>query len=220
MFFDLTHDFSLEDAFHIAEHRVHLKSAGTEYTGVKYLYTVPGMASSYLDLPGHIAETDDGRRGDSIPANLFYRMPAKVLRLHRQSGDGAVTADDLLKSANGDFQAPCIIVNALGDLNPRDIDERSVYLTFDALEFLQAHGCRLLVSDIFESQRLDGVFLWLFRHGISTVCEPINLGRLPLDLPVCFSAIFPPLPATQLPCRIFAETEERKSHNVKSSATC
>lgn len=205
MFVDLTHDYSLEPAFRIEENRVHLKSSGTEYTGVKYVYTVPGMTSSYLDLPGHIAETDDGRRGDTLPADAFYQMPAKVLRLHRQSGSGAVTADDLNKVANGDFHAPCIIVNALGDLNPRNIEERSVFLTFDALEYLAEHGCRLLVSDIYESQRLDGVFLWLFQRGICTICEPVNLCRLPLDVPLRFSAIFPSLPATQVPCRIFAE---------------
>ena len=205
MFLDLTHDYSLEAEFRAEPQQVHLKSAGTEYTGVKYLYTIPGMASSYLDLPGHIAETDDGKRGDNIPADAFYRMETTVLRLNRQSGGGAVTADDLCTAANGDFHAPCIVVNALGDLNPRDIEERSVYLTFDALEFLAEHGCRLLVSDIFESQRLDGVFLWLFQRGISTVCEPINLGRLPLDRPVRLSVIFPPLPGTQLPCRVFAE---------------
>ena len=205
MFLDLTHDFSLDPGVLVTPERVHLKSAGTEYTGVKYRYVLPGMASSYLDLPGHIAETDDGRRGDTIPADAFYRLPAKLLRLDRKSGDGAVTANDLRAAANGDFHAPCVIVNALGDLNPRDIEERSVYLAFDALEYLAEHGCTLLVSDIFESQRLDGVFLWLFRRGISTVCEPVNLGKLPTDHPILFSAIFPPLPATQIPCRIFAE---------------
>ncbi len=205
MFLDLTHDYSLEPEFQATPLRVHLKSAGTEYTGIKYCYVIPGMTSSYLDLPGHIAETDDGKRGDNLPADTFYRMETKVLRLNRKSGDGAVTAADLKAAANGDFQAPCIIVNALGDLNPRDIEERSVFLTFDALEFLARHGCQLLVSDIFESQRLDGVFLWLFQHHICTICEPVNLGKLPTDRPLWFSAIFPPLPGTQLPCRIFAE---------------
>ena len=206
MFLDLTHDYyNLEPEFRAQRLPVHLKSSGTEYTGVKYLYTIPGMASTYLDLPGHIEETDDGRRGDNLPADTFYQMEAKVLRLNRQSGGGAVTADDLRNAADGDFHAPCIVVNALGDLNPRDIEERSVYLTFDALEFLAEHGCKLLVSDIYESQQLDGVFLWLFQRGISTVCEPINLGKLPLDRAVRFSVIFPPLPGTQIPCRIFAE---------------
>ena len=205
MFLDLTHDYTLEPEFHTQRLPVHLKSSGTEYTGVKYLYTIPGMSSSYLDLPGHIEETDDGRRGDNLPADAFYQMPAKVLRLHRKSGSGAVTADDLHATANGDFHAPCIIVNALGDLNPRDIEERSVFLTFDALEYLAEHGCKLLVSDIYESQRLDGVFLWLFQRGICTICEPVNLGRLPIDRAVRFSVIFPPLPGTQIPCRIFAE---------------
>ena len=206
MFLDLTHDFSLEPGFRVTPEPVSLKSASTQYTGVKYFFEIPGMASSYLDLPGHIAETDDGARGDTLPADCFYRMEAKLLRLHRKSGDGAVAATDLEMAADGgDFRAECIIVNALGDLNPRDIEERSVFLTFDALEYLASHGCRLLVSDIFESQRLDGVFLWLFQHRISTICEPVNLGRLPLDAPLRLSVIFPPLPATQLPCRLFAE---------------
>ena len=207
MFLDLTHDFSLEPGFVATPVTVSLKSASTQYTGVKYRYEIPGMASSYLDLPGHIAETDDGMRGDNLPADCFYRLETKVLRLNRKSGDGAVTAADLRKAAGNDdnFQAPCIVVNTLAELNPRDIEERSVFLTFAALEFLAAHGCRLLVSDVFESKRLDGVFLWLFQHRISTVCEPVNLGKLPTDKPVRVSAIFLPLPATQLPCRVFAE---------------
>ena len=68
-------------------------------------------------------------------------------------------------------------------------------------------GCRLLVHDTYESERLEGVFLKLFRAGISTVCMPVNLDKLTSQL--IKITVFTPLldGIVQIPCRIAAEIE-------------
>ena len=63
---------------------------------------------------------------------------------------------------------------------------------------------KVLVSDIYESTALEGVFLKLFEAGISTVCEPANLHKLPSGK-VKLTVHFAKIPITQLPCTLVAE---------------
>ena len=71
-----------------------LKSAKTAYTGMVYDLEFNSMDGSYLDLPGHIRETDDGQRSDNLDPAQFYRVPCSVIRLDRTSGSGAVSGAD------------------------------------------------------------------------------------------------------------------------------
>jgi hypothetical protein len=84
---------------------------------------------------------------------------------------------------------------------------REIYLTMESVSWIIDSGCRLLVSDTYESNRLDGVFLKLFSAGISTVCMPVNLDKLTSQ--VIKITIFTPLldGIVQIPCRIAAEIE-------------
>ncbi len=199
---DLTHPFSNAHVF--IEEKA-LKSARTEYTGLIYHFRYGSMASSYIDLPGHIAETDDGREAANEDIADYYRQPATVLRPEYDPETGAVSAAALERAAAGKTLRDILIVHALGERNDSDIPERSVYLDMDAVDWVIARGCRILVSDVWESTRLDGVFLKFFAAGVSTVCNLVNLQSLPED-EVRLNIIFTPLPgATQIPCRIFAE---------------
>ena len=98
-----------------------------------------------------------------------------------------------------------LVLNALGSRTREEVESRSVWLAADAQQWIVSQGIHLLVSDIYESQRQEGVFLDFFEAGILTVCEPENLATL--DAPyVCLTA----LPVrfegvTQLPCRLLAE---------------
>jgi len=74
----------------------------------------------------------------------------------------------------------------------------------DAVEWLKATPCKLLVSDIYESTALEGVFLRLFEGGIATVCEPANLYKLPEGI-VKLTVLFSKMPITQIPCALVAE---------------
>ena len=137
------------------------------------------MQGTYLDLPGHIVETDDGRRADTIPVSELYRRPATVLHLDRPLVPGPVSADHL-QTALGDRRChDMLIIHALGDQNTFQVTERSIYLDDSAVDWIINRQCRWLVSDIYESTALHGVFLKLFGAGVATVCEPQNLHLLP-----------------------------------------
>ena len=182
-----------------------LKSAKTTYTGMVYDFESNSMDGSYLDLPGHIRETDDGQRSDNIDPAQFYRVPCSVIRLERTSGSGAVCGAELEQAFGGRVNTPALMINALGKLEPQEIETRSVWLDFSALDWMISCGIRLLVSDIFESKSLDGVFLKLFQAGISTVCEPRGMSRI-RSKQVELTVMFPKFPGlTQIPCRVLVE---------------
>lgn len=200
---DLTREIAAEAAGVNAQD-VPLKSAATRYTGVVYRFAHDSMRGTYIDLPGHIRETDDGRTAADIPPEQLCRVPASVIHLARTNNSGAVTAAELEQAFGGVPSTPALIVNALGQMNSDGIDQRTVYLDSGAVQWIIGSGCKLLVSDIYESLSLDGVFLKLFAAGISTVCEPVNLWKLPAQARL--TVLFPRIrTVTQLPCRIVAE---------------
>lgn len=203
---DLTWDFVGERfAPDIREEKVHLASGLTRYTGVVYTMKFDGMSGTYIDFPGHIEETADGMAADNYPISDVYRVPASVIHLNFRSGDGAVTADDLEKAFGGKINTPALIINALGDIPPTGIECRSVYLDDSAVDWIINSKCKLLMSDIYESQALHGVFLKLFAAGITTVCMPVNLHLL-TKKEVFLTVLFPKMEkVVQLPCRAVAE---------------
>lgn len=205
MIVDLTHYFpSVENPATIEAKELPLKSLNTQYTGIIYEYTCDSMQGSYLDLPGHIKETDDGVRAHELDLGDFYRMKASVIHLDRSKVPGGVSAKELEEAFGGVPETEAVIINALGEVDPYGIPIRSIYLELDVVEFLAKTPCRLLVSDIYESQSLDGVFLQLFKKGISTVCQPENLARLTSPI-VELTVSFPKMPVTQVPCTLVAE---------------
>ena len=203
---DLTWDFKGERyAPEIVRKEVFLKSGKTAYTGVVYDVKMDGMSGTYIDFPGHIAETDNGVYADNCPLESVYRVPASVIHLDRESGSGAVSGSDLEKAFGGKVSTPALVINALGRKEPLDVVFRSVYLDESAVQWIIDSGCRLLVSDIYESTELHGVFLKLFQAGITAVCMPSNLHALAakqIELTVLFAKM-PQM--TQLPCRLVAE---------------
>ena len=194
--------FTLEERHHVAR--------GVPFTGMVYHLRHNSMLSSYLDLPGHIKETDDGADTASYPLEKLYRVPAVVIHLDRASGSGPIGAEELAAHCpEGD--AGVLILNALGKRRFDEIEVHSVYLTPEAAEWIVGRGVHLLVSDVYEShpkEGLQGCFNVLFANGVSTICYPINMHRI--DRPrVLFTSLTMPLPGvTQLPCRALVEIEE------------
>jgi kynurenine formamidase len=188
----------------IASRMVPLKSDKTQYTGVVYNISTSTMMGSYIDFPGHIMETDDGVNGANCDLADFTSMSATVIHFDRAGQPGGITARDLEKACGGVPDTQAVIINALGSTGSFDIPPRSVYLTLDAVEWLKSTPCRVLVSDVYESTALEGVFLKLFEGGIATVCEPANLHKLPSGK-VKLTVHFAKIPITQLPCTLVAE---------------
>ena len=175
------------------------------YTGMVYHFRHDSMAGTYIDFPGHIKETADGFDAANYPMEKLFRVEATVIHLDRASGSGAVTADEVAAACPKPFRGQALVLNALGTRRFDAIESRSVWLGRDARRWIIERNIHLLVSDVYESKTLEGVFLDLFGAGITTVCLPINLSALITPyvrltaLPVRFET------ATQLPCRVVAE---------------
>ena len=178
------------------------------YAARIYQFSHDSMVGTYLDLPGHIVQTDDGMDAASWPADRLYRIETSVVHLNREDGSGAIGADELAAACPTPDGLPGLVINALGPRQWDDIEERSVYLAPDAVQWIIDRGTQLLVSDVYESAPPRAVFLDLFRGGIATVCYPVNLHHLtsPRVTLTALPARFPGV--TQLPCRILAEVPE------------
>gem|GEM_PF-465384 len=189
-----------------------LRDGPAPYTAAVHFFQHWSMAGTYLDLPGHIVETDDGADAASVPAERWFRRAALVIHLDRESGSGPVTAAELAAASPDSDPADALVLNALGARRFDAIAERSVSLSLDAVDWIAARGARLLVADVYEAAPVPhGVFPALFAHGIATVCAPVNLHRLTQPrvrltaLPLRFPG------AVQIPCRVLAEEESAET---------
>lgn len=199
-------DLTFESGVESEEYRLNMESPGGKYTGVCYNFKINSMAGTYLDFPGHIAETDDGQNAKNYPLEKLYRRPAKVIHLNRTAG--AVTAEDLEEACSRKPEkGDALIINALGKLRFDEIPARSVYLDRSAVEWIIGQEVELLISDIYESTKLEGVFYYLFEAGISTVCYPVNMDKLNAKEVKITILPLPVEGVTQIPCRIIAEME-------------
>jgi len=188
--------------------RLEERSIGSEekkYTGMVYHFAHDGMTGTYIDFPGHIKETDDGLDAATYPLEKLYRVDASVIHLDRPDRSGGVGADDLAEAHKFPIEGGALVINALGERRFDEIEERSVWLTTDAVQWIVDTGVHLLVSDIYESQALHGVFYDLFEGGVSTVCLPVNLHQLTVPRVKLTVLSAPFRGVTQLPCRLLAE---------------
>lgn len=193
---------------HIFLERIPLKSDRTAYTGMVYHFRHGSMETSYLDLPGHIAETDDGCDAQNVNLLDYYRRKTQLLRIKTPANyEYGITPADLEKALNGREWQPWIVINALGSAADGYQPSRRIYLTLEAVDYLARNGVKVLFSDAWESPRLDGVFLRLFDAGISAVCNLVNLDKLPADREFYLTMSFLPYPGkvTQIPASLIAE---------------
>ncbi len=182
-------------------------TAGARYTGMIYDFEFGSMAGTYVDFPGHIKELNDGKDAANYPLEKLFRIDAAVIRLDKPDRSGEVTAEELKQACETEVEGGALIVNALGGRRYDAIEERSVYFSHDAIGWIVSTGIHLIVSDIYESKAIHGVFYRFFENGISTVCLPVNMHLL--TQPKVKLTVLPlPFPnVTQLPCRVIAETE-------------
>jgi hypothetical protein len=181
---------------------------GVPCTAMLYDFTHGGMVGSYLDLPGHLRETDDGLTAENYPLERLYEVPAVVAHLPRAGAPGKITAAELEAACPVRPAGGALIVHALGEQSFYEMNPgQSVALTREAVHWMADCGIHLLVSDVYEHHtEKEGVFLHLFRAGIATVCLPINLGQLPAQIKLTVLAPRYPL-ATQFPCRVVARVD-------------
>ena len=195
-----------KDGFEAAVSEVPLESANTRYTGVIYRIAESSMLGTYIDFPGHIRETDNGVDAGNFPVRELYRAPASVIRLDRDHGP--VSDAELEAAFGGKVHTPVLVINALGARDETELPFRIVYLDHSALDWIIACGVRYLISDVYESQALHGVFLKLFQAGVTTICCPANLAALHCGEVKITCLFLPRAGVTQIPCRLIAEQEE------------
>lgn len=187
--------------------RLTIESGGTRYAAVIHSFRNSSMSGTYIDIPGHIAHTDDGVRADECPLERLFEVPCSVAHLDRAGYPGKVSADEL-RAACPTPVGRGLVVNALGAVRFDAVPLRSIALSKEAVGWIIDQGFELLVSDIYEhALEPDNVFIDLFSAGVYTVCHPVNLHLL--DGPMAhISALFPRFPgATQLPCRAVARLD-------------
>ncbi len=184
---------------------------GAGYTAMIYDFEHDSMTGTYIDFPGHIKETDDGRHAGNYPITKLFRVNTNVIRLDKRDGAGGIGARELREACPCPIDGGGLIINALGDRRFDQIKFRSVYLEKDAVCWIVDSGIHLLVSDVYESPALHGVFGALFKAGISTVCCAVNLHQL--TAPRVELSVMPGRyeGVTQLPCRVVAQTGELNS---------
>jgi len=178
---------------------------GKNYSAYIYDLEMGSMAGTYIDFPGHIKETFEGTDAANCPMEKLYRLKASVIHMECSDGHGAVSAEDLKSAFGGNIETPAVIINALGKTRFDGIKFRSVYLDRSAVEWIINSGIHLIVSDIYESQQVHGVFRDFFKNRIFAVCCAVNMHLI--DASVCYLTILPVhfTDATQVPCRVIAE---------------
>ena len=182
-----------------------LSVRGEAFRGVCYRMTVKGMLGTYLDFPGHIEEFDDGCHAGNAPIEDLAMLETTVIHLDPARHAREVTAAEL-DAAGVEVKGTALILHALGLKSLADFPrDQAPYLDRSAIEWLIARRIRVIASDVYEKfPDQQGVFVELFRHGIWTVCEPVNLRLLTQSH--CRTCVIPlrMTGLTQLPCRFFA----------------
>lgn len=85
--------------------------------------------------------------------------------IHLDRDRGPVSGAELEQAFGGVPRTPVLVINGLGARDETELPKRIVYLDHSALDWIIASGVRYLISDIYESQALHGVFLKLFQGG-------------------------------------------------------
>ncbi len=181
---------------------------GQPATGMVYRFTHWSMSGTYLDLPGHLKESDDGATAENYPLERLYEVPAVVAHLPRAGAPGKISVAELAEACPEPPTGGALVVHALGERQFHEMQNvQVVALTREAVAWMAERGIHLLVSDVYEHhEEKEAVFLHLFRAGIATVCCPVNLQALPGR--VRLTVLAPRYPgATQFPCRVVARGE-------------
>ena len=188
----------------VERYLVPLSIQGGSYQGVCYRIAMNGMSGTYLDFPGHIECFDDGVHAGNARLADLVMAETTVIHLAVEEGRREVTAGDL-EGAGIEVRGAVLIVHALGEKSAADFTPDTIpYYGKSAIEWIVSKRIRVFASDIYENVRKQqGVFVELFRRGISTVCCPTSLQELRETYPRSCVVPLAMESVTQLPCRFF-----------------
>lgn len=175
------------------------------YRGLIYQYHLSSMDGTYIDLPGHIAEFDDGFDMAKYPLEKLFMVDTLFIRLKKESAERKITAEEL-KTACPTLEKPfsALCIHALDNKNFYDYNQDTIpYYQKDAVEWIIRKNIHLFISDVYENHNNpEGIFVELFKNRISTVCHPINLQKIKKDFIKITVLPLRAGGATQMSCRL------------------
>lgn len=172
------------------------------YNGIIHTFTLSSMSGTYIDFPGHIDEFKDGFNAENYPIEKLFMVDTTVIRLNRKGRDREITAREL-EETGIKVDTRCLLIDAGWE---KAWDSKDVFFYGkDAIDYLISQPIHLFISDVYENHSQPrGIFVKLFKAGISCVCIPANLKKISkTKIKICALPLKIP-GAVQLPCRLLA----------------
>jgi len=172
------------------------------YNAVIHDFALSSMSGTYIDFPGHIEEFKDGSDAENYPVEKLFMVDATVIRLKRTGLGREISAREL-EETGIKVDTGCLLIDA-GWKN--EWDSKDVYFYGkDAIDWIISQPVHLFISDVYENHSQPrGIFVELFKAGISCVCIPANLEKISKTrIKICALPLKIP-GALQLPCRLLA----------------
>jgi len=174
------------------------------YSGIIHDFNLSSMSGTYIDFPGHIEEFKDGFDAGNYPLEKLFMVDTTVIHLNRKGAGREINAREL-KETGVKVKTGCLLIDA-GWESTRGSDNNGIFFYGkNAVEWIVSQPIHLFISDVYENHsRPQGIFVELFKAGISCVCLPANLGKISGNrIKICVLPLKIP-GALQLPCRLLA----------------
>lgn len=175
------------------------------YKGIIHNFTLSSMSGTYIDFPGHIKEFDDGFDAGNYPVEKLFMVDATLIRLNRKGSAREISAEELQSTGIRKIGTGCLIIDTGWEQVHHRDTEGIYFYGKDAIKWIISQPIHLFISDVYENHSEPrGIFVELFKAGISTVCLPVNLWKISQKkIKVCVFPLRVP-GAVQVPCRLFA----------------
>ncbi|MFH0797521.1 MAG: cyclase family protein [Candidatus Omnitrophota bacterium] len=199
-------DLTTEITGGVSRTLVPIRMKDSLYQGIIHNLVLSSMSGTYLDLPGHILEFDNRLDAGNYPLEKLFMVPTTVIRLKREGLGREIRAEEL-KATGISVKGKGLIIDT--GWNPRSIDSPEVYFYGkDAVGWIISQEIDLFISDVYENHADPrGIFVELFKAGISCVCIPVNLDKISKEeVKICVVPLKIP-GVVQLPCRLLAIEE-------------
>jgi kynurenine formamidase len=174
------------------------------YNGIIHSFNLSSMSGTYLDLPGHIEEFKNGFDAENYPVEKLFMVDTTVIHLNRKGLGREISAREI-EEAGIRVDTGCLLIDAGWESRHKDSNEGIFFYGKDAIEWIISQPIHLFISDVYENHSQPrGIFVELFKAGISCVCIPTNLEKISKTrIKICALPIKIP-GALQIPCRLLA----------------
>lgn len=181
---------------------------GNTHDGVCHRFQWHSMTGTYIDFPGHIAEFEDGADAANYPIEKLFMVDTTFIRLDRAGKGREITAEEL-EATGVEVTGDALFIHARSETPWYESPEDIPYYGPSAIEWIVSQDIHLFLSDVYEKHPdQQGIFVELFRHGISCVCCMVNLSQVSQQqVRVCAIPILAK-GAKQVPCRLLVVEED------------